>query len=78
MNTKNCDMVVGNLVSQEGIGFESDNNAVTLVMRSGDPVTIAKAPKREIADRIFDQITKLRLHSMHHEHDSDPHHPSSL
>jgi len=79
MNTKNCDMVVGNLVSQEGIGFESDSNAVTMVMRAGDPVTVAKAPKREIADRIFDQITKLRLHSMHHgQPDSDPHHPSSL
>ena len=67
MTTKNCDMVVGNLVSQEGIGFESDSNEVTLVMRSGDIVKIQKAPKREIADRIFDQLPKLRLAAQSHE-----------
>lgn len=65
MEVKNCDMVVGNLVSQEGIGFESDNNAVTLISRSGDVEKIAEAPKREIADRILDQITKLRLAAVH-------------
>jgi phosphopantothenoylcysteine decarboxylase/phosphopantothenate--cysteine ligase len=65
MNTKNCDMVVGNLVSQEGIGFESDSNEVTLVLRSGEIEKIQKAPKREIADRIFDQITRLRLAAIH-------------
>lgn len=67
MNTKNCDMVVGNLVSQEGIGFESDSNEVTLVTRAGDIVKIQKAPKREIADSIFDQLPKLRLASQSHE-----------
>ncbi|BDC50068.1 peptidase ClpP [Bryobacterales bacterium F-183] len=61
MEVKNCDMVVGNLVSERGIGFESDNNAVTLVLRSGEVEQVAVAPKREIADRILDQITKLRL-----------------
>lgn len=61
MSTKNCDMVVGNLVSQEGIGFESDQNEVTLVTRAGDVIPIKKASKREIAGRIFDQILKLRL-----------------
>lgn len=61
MKTKNCDMVVGNLVSQEGIGFESDQNEVTLVLRSGEVEKIQKAPKRQIADRIFDQIPRLRL-----------------
>jgi phosphopantothenoylcysteine decarboxylase/phosphopantothenate--cysteine ligase len=67
MTTKNCDMVVGNLVSQEGIGFESDSNEVTLVTRAGDIVKIQKAPKREIADRIFDQLPKLRLALQSHE-----------
>lgn len=67
MKTKNCDMVVGNLVSQEGIGFESDQNEVTLVLRSGETERIQKAPKREIADRIFDQIPRLRLSALSHE-----------
>ncbi|MEZ5399310.1 MAG: bifunctional phosphopantothenoylcysteine decarboxylase/phosphopantothenate--cysteine ligase CoaBC [Bryobacteraceae bacterium] len=64
METKNCDMVVGNLVSTEGIGFESADNEVTLVPRSGEPVHLAKAPKRRIADQILDQVGKIRL-SLH-------------
>jgi len=61
LKSKNCDMVVANLVNQEGSGFESDQNEVVLVLRTGDTIPIARAPKREIADRIFDQVTKLRL-----------------
>ncbi len=61
LRTKNCDMIVGNLVSQDGIGFESDQNEVTLVTSAGDTIPIAKASKREIADRILDQVLKLRL-----------------
>jgi len=61
LETKNCDMVVANLVGREGVGFESDYNEVTLITRSADPVHIGPAPKREIADRILDQIPVLRL-----------------
>jgi phosphopantothenoylcysteine decarboxylase/phosphopantothenate--cysteine ligase len=59
--SKNCDMVVANLVSQEGIGFESDQNEVTLVLKGGAAIPLEKASKRDIADRIFDHILKLRL-----------------
>ena len=34
---------------------------MVLVLRTGETVTVSKAPKREIAGRIFDQIQKLRL-----------------
>jgi phosphopantothenoylcysteine decarboxylase/phosphopantothenate--cysteine ligase len=61
LETKNCDMVVGNLVSTQGIGFGSADNEVTLVPRTGPPVHLAKAPKRVIADQIFDHVLKLRL-----------------
>jgi phosphopantothenoylcysteine decarboxylase / phosphopantothenate---cysteine ligase len=61
LQSKNCDMVVGNLVGQEGTGFESDQNEVVLVLRTGDSIPLSRAPKREIADRIFDQVLKLRL-----------------
>jgi phosphopantothenoylcysteine decarboxylase/phosphopantothenate--cysteine ligase len=64
LNSKNCDMVVANLVNQEGTGFESDENEVVLVLRTGETIPISRAPKREIADRIFDQVMKLRL-AMH-------------
>src|SRR5579862_6663932 len=64
LKSKNCDMVVANLVNQEATGFEADENEVVLVLRTGETIPIARAPKREIADRIFDQVLKLRL-SLH-------------
>ncbi len=61
LESKNCDLVVANLVNQDGTGFESDQNEVVLVLRTGETIPLARAPKREIADRIFDQVLKLRL-----------------
>jgi len=61
LESKNCDMVVGNLVGSADLGFESDENEVVLVFRTGESITLPRAPKREIADRIFDQVLKLRL-----------------
>jgi phosphopantothenoylcysteine decarboxylase/phosphopantothenate--cysteine ligase len=61
LNTKNCDMVVANLVSEDGIGFDANDNAVTLVQRTGEAISLPRAPKREIAGRILDQVPKLRL-----------------
>jgi len=61
LQSKNCDMVVANLVNQDGTGFESDQNEVVLVLRTGETVPLERAPKREIAERIFDQVLKLRL-----------------
>jgi len=61
LESKNCDMVVANLVNQDATGFESDENEVVLVLRTGETIPIARALKREIADRIFDQVLKLRL-----------------
>src|SRR5579883_233524 len=59
--SKNCDMIVANLVNQEGTGFEADQNEVVLVLRTGETIPLARAPKREIAERILDQVLKLRL-----------------
>jgi phosphopantothenoylcysteine decarboxylase/phosphopantothenate--cysteine ligase len=61
LESKNCDMVVANLVGHDGTGFESDENEVVLVLRTGESIPIKRAPKREVADRIFDQVLKLRL-----------------
>jgi phosphopantothenoylcysteine decarboxylase/phosphopantothenate--cysteine ligase len=60
LESKNCDMIVGNLVGGE-TGFESEENEVVLVLRTGETVSVPRAPKREIADRIFDEALKLRL-----------------
>jgi phosphopantothenoylcysteine decarboxylase/phosphopantothenate--cysteine ligase, prokaryotic len=59
--SKNCDMVVANMVGKEGTGFESDENEVILALRIGDAISIPKASKRSIADRILDEALKLRL-----------------
>jgi phosphopantothenoylcysteine decarboxylase / phosphopantothenate---cysteine ligase len=61
LESKNCDMVVANLVNQEGTGFEADENEVVLVLSTGETIPLSRAPKRVIADRIFDQVLKLRL-----------------
>jgi phosphopantothenoylcysteine decarboxylase/phosphopantothenate--cysteine ligase len=66
LESKNCDMVVANLVSQDGTGFESEENEVVLVQRTGENLRLAKAPKRVIADQVLDQILKLRL-ALHHD-----------
>ena len=61
LESKNCDMVVGNLVGKEGIGFESDANEVVLGLATGEMIAVPKASKREVADRIFDEVLRLRL-----------------
>ena len=61
MQQKNCDMVVGNVVSAVGTGFEADDNEVMMVTRTGETIPVSRAPKREVARRILDQMIHLRL-----------------
>ncbi|MBV9268358.1 MAG: phosphopantothenoylcysteine decarboxylase, partial [Acidobacteriaceae bacterium] len=59
--SKNCDMVVGNLVGQEGTGFEADSNEVQIVTPGAPAVHVGPADKTEVAGRILDEIVVLRL-----------------
>lgn len=61
LESKNCDMIVGNLVGGQGTGFESDDNEVILVLRGGETIEVPRASKREIADVILNQALRLRL-----------------
>jgi phosphopantothenoylcysteine decarboxylase/phosphopantothenate--cysteine ligase len=61
LEAKGCDMMVGNLVTQDGGVFESDQNEVTLALRSGEFIELPRASKREVADRILDQVMRLRV-----------------
>jgi phosphopantothenoylcysteine decarboxylase/phosphopantothenate--cysteine ligase len=61
MNAKKCDMLVANLVTATGLGFESDRNEVDIISRSGQIVHAGPAEKSEIAERILDQVSMLRL-----------------
>ena len=60
LETKNCDMVVANLVGGADVGFESDQNEIALAMRTGEFVRLPPASKRELADQILDQALELR------------------
>ncbi|MGA8029727.1 MAG: bifunctional phosphopantothenoylcysteine decarboxylase/phosphopantothenate--cysteine ligase CoaBC [Bryobacteraceae bacterium] len=61
MISKKCDMIVANLVDRDGLGFESDRNEVEIITRSGQTVHAGPADKKEIAERILDQVATLRL-----------------
>jgi len=61
LESKNCDMVVANLVGGPDLGFESDENEVTMVLRRGETLPLARASKREIAGNILDRVMTLRL-----------------
>ncbi len=60
LEAKGADMIVGNLVGQD-CGFESDENEVVLALRSGELIEIPRASKREIAEKILDQVLRLRI-----------------
>ncbi len=61
LESKNCDMIVANLVGGADSPFESDHNEVTLLLANGDTTALPRLGKREVADRIFDEALKLRL-----------------
>jgi phosphopantothenoylcysteine decarboxylase/phosphopantothenate--cysteine ligase len=56
---KGADAIVLNDVSQPGIGFDSDRNAAKFITRD-TAVDLIEMPKREMADRILDQVVALR------------------
>jgi phosphopantothenoylcysteine decarboxylase/phosphopantothenate--cysteine ligase len=60
LETKNCDMVVANLVGNSDTGFESDSNEVVMALRTGEFIPLARASKREIADQILSQILQIK------------------
>jgi phosphopantothenoylcysteine decarboxylase/phosphopantothenate--cysteine ligase len=56
LEAKNLDLVVANDVALPGAGFGGDTNAVILLRRDGSRVDVPLASKREVADRILDEV----------------------
>jgi phosphopantothenoylcysteine decarboxylase/phosphopantothenate--cysteine ligase len=56
---KGADLIVLNDVSDSSIGFESEENAVTLIDASSE-TAVPRAPKDSIADSILDRVDRLR------------------
>jgi phosphopantothenoylcysteine decarboxylase/phosphopantothenate--cysteine ligase len=65
LTAKNADIVVANDVTAEGAGFDVDTNVVTLFSRDGRDVALPRMSKTEVAQRILDEVVRLRsvLHS---------------
>jgi phosphopantothenoylcysteine decarboxylase/phosphopantothenate--cysteine ligase len=57
--SKSLDTIVVNDVSREGVGFDSDRNAVTIISHD-EVVEVPEASKWEVAQRVLDQVVKLR------------------
>lgn len=60
---KGADMIVANDVTQEGAGFDSDTNIVTLYLRDGREVPLPKMSKLDVANRILDQVLEIQKQS---------------
>lgn len=59
--SKNLDAVVANDVARADAGFDSENNAVVILLRDQDaPVELALMSKLDVAHRILDEVVKLR------------------
>ena len=57
--SKSLDAIVVNDVSRDGIGFDSDRNAVTIISQT-EVVEVPETSKWEVAHRVLDQVIKLR------------------
>jgi phosphopantothenoylcysteine decarboxylase/phosphopantothenate--cysteine ligase len=60
LESKNLDLVVANDVTVRGAGFGGETNTVVLLRRDGGRVDVPPGSKREIAERILDEVRALR------------------
>jgi phosphopantothenoylcysteine decarboxylase/phosphopantothenate--cysteine ligase len=58
MTSKSLDAIVSNDVSREGVGFDSDRNAVTIITHD-EIIEVPETSKWEVAQRVLDQVVKL-------------------
>jgi phosphopantothenoylcysteine decarboxylase/phosphopantothenate--cysteine ligase len=60
LESKGVDLLVVNDVSQQGIGFDAEDNEVTLLDRWGGNRPLPRMPKAEVADAILSHALTLR------------------
>jgi phosphopantothenoylcysteine decarboxylase / phosphopantothenate---cysteine ligase len=60
LTRKGADMIVANDVTQEGAGFDTDTNIVTIFTRDGREIPLPKLTKFEVANRILDRVLELQ------------------
>ena len=59
LRDKRLDMIVANNPSEEGIGFGSDFNRITIIPRGGKTVRTERLPKYELAIKIIEEAINL-------------------
>jgi phosphopantothenoylcysteine decarboxylase / phosphopantothenate---cysteine ligase len=59
LQSKSLDAIVVNDVSREGVGFDSDRNAVTIITPS-DTIPVPETTKWEVAQRVLDCVVGLK------------------
>jgi phosphopantothenoylcysteine decarboxylase/phosphopantothenate--cysteine ligase len=60
LEDKNLDLVVANDVTAPGAGFGGEENAAVLLRRDGGRVVVPLVSKRELAEKILDEVRALR------------------
>ncbi|MGA2719530.1 MAG: bifunctional phosphopantothenoylcysteine decarboxylase/phosphopantothenate--cysteine ligase CoaBC [Candidatus Acidiferrales bacterium] len=60
LSRKGADIIVANDVTQEGAGFDTDTNIVTLFLRDGRDIALPKMAKLDVANRILDQALQIQ------------------
>ena len=59
MAKKNLDLVVANDITKKGAGFNTDTNVATILTKETE-IELPLMSKRELADKILDEVLKLR------------------
>jgi len=57
--SKSLDAIVLNDVSREGVGFDSDSNAVT-IMTKDETVDVPETTKWDVAQRVLDAVVRMK------------------
>jgi phosphopantothenoylcysteine decarboxylase/phosphopantothenate--cysteine ligase len=68
LETKNADMIIGNLVNLPGVGMGSDLNRITIYTKN-DSVEVGEMAKTVLADHILDHILQYRNNEFRQKHD---------
>jgi phosphopantothenoylcysteine decarboxylase/phosphopantothenate--cysteine ligase len=61
LERKNLDAIVANDITREGAGFDTQTNIITIITRASDsPIELPLMSKQDAAERILDEIVRLR------------------
>ena len=62
LDNKKCDWIIANDVSDKSIGFNSDNNEITIIYKNKMTEKVSKTSKSEIASEVVTRIIKSLGH----------------